>query len=57
MLDPIKAKCHYELYLKNKCKNIRKASEILKNPSSGNIKSVSVRNPKTVSNSLKPIIQ
>ena len=44
-------------FLRNKRKNIHKASKILKNPSTGNIKFVSVRNLKTVSNLLKPIIQ
>ena len=48
---------HYELFLKNKDKKIPKVSKTLKNPKNGNKKYASLRQTKTSSNLLKPIIQ
>ena len=53
--DCSKAKEHYELFLKNKGKNLSKESKAVKNPNNINKKSSTIRHPKTVSNFLKSI--
>ena len=55
--DPVKAKEHYDLFLKNKDKNIYKASKTVKSSNNVNIKSVTVRHCKTDCNLIKFITQ
>ena len=45
-----KVKELYELFLKSKGEKIRKVSKAVKSPNNGDIKSVSIRLPKTASN-------
>ena len=49
--EPTKSKENYELFLKNKGKQVHKSSN------NGDIKSVAVKHPGTASNLLKPIEQ
>lgn len=47
--DTTQARKHYELFLKTKAKKIHKTSKTVKNPSNSNIRSVTVRHPRTAS--------